>query len=302
MKILLMHTAPPATMHSARQTFECDLSAAAKEIADVIPHAAIACVKGELREIMDLLDAHDPDVVYNLCEAPLGRPDLEPHVASLLEWAGVRFTGCGSETLALCRRKDRTAGVLAAAGVQVPTLRGFPCIVKPADEDGSAFIDRESICEDEAAIARARARVPGPIVIEEFLPGREFAVSLWGRVEPEHLSVGETKYKNGLRLNTYQSKWETESSDYADSPLSYDLDIDPNLYDEVIDAARGAWRAVGARGYLRVDVRLNSGGAPRVLDVNPNPETGPEVGIYRAVLEAGWTWKQFVEAQLAWAR
>jgi hypothetical protein len=51
-----------------------------------------------------------------------------------------------------------------------------------------------------------------------------------------------------------------------------------------------------------VDVRLNSGGAPRVLDVNPNPETGPEVGIYRAVLEAGWTWKQFVEAQLAWAR
>ena len=104
------------------------------------------------------------------------------------------------------------------------------------------------------------------------------------------------------KADTDQSKWETESSDYANSPLSYDLDIDRSLYDEVIEAARGAWRAVGARGYLRVDVRLNSGGAPRVLDVNPNPETGPEVGIHRAVLEAGWTWKQFVEAQLAWAR
>jgi D-alanine-D-alanine ligase len=302
MKVLLMHTAPPATVHSARQTFECDLSAAALEIAALIPAITVVCVKGELREIINLLDAHDPDVVYNLCEAPLGRPDLEAHVASLLEWAGVRFTGCGSETLALCRRKDRTAGVLAAAGVQVPRLGGFPCIVKPADEDGSAFIDHESICEDEAAVPRARARVPGPVVIEEFLPGREFVVSLWGQVEPEHLSVGETKFKNGLRLNTYQSKWDTESPDSANSPLSYNLEIDQNLYDEVIEAARGAWRAVGARGYLRVDVRLDSGGAPRVLDVNPNPETGPEVGIHRAVLEAGWTWKQFVEAQLAWAR
>jgi hypothetical protein len=38
-----------------------------------------------------------------------------------------------------------------------------------------------------------------------------------------------------------------------------------------------------------------------VLDVNPNPEIAPEVGIYRAVVEAGWTWERFVRAQLTWA-
>ena len=95
---------------------------------------------------MAILDSQHPDVVFNPCEAPLGRPDLESHVAALLEWRGVRFTGCGSETLALCRRKDRTKAVLAAAGAPVPRDGGFPCIVKPADQDGSAGIDARRPC------------------------------------------------------------------------------------------------------------------------------------------------------------
>ena len=65
--------------------------------------------------------------------------------------------------------------------------------------------------------------------------------------------------------------------------------------------ALGAWRAVEARGYLRVDLRLDAGGQPRVLDVNPNPELAPGVGIHRAVTEAGWTWERFVRQQVLWA-
>ena len=71
--------------------------------------------------------------------------------------------------------------------------------------------------------------------------------------------------------------------------------------DFVLAAAEGAWRAVEVRGYLRVDVRLDAEGRPRVLDVNPNPELAPEVGIHRAVTEAGWTWERFVHQQIAWA-
>jgi D-alanine-D-alanine ligase-like ATP-grasp enzyme len=52
---------------------------------------------------------------------------------------------------------------------------------------------------------------------------------------------------------------------------------------------------------MRVDLRLDEAGAPRVLDVNPNPELGPGVGICRAVQEAGWTWEQFVRQQVEWA-
>jgi D-alanine-D-alanine ligase len=298
-KVLIIYSAAPETLDSGRRAGEFDLVPAVRGITDVLPEASVARVSGEPREILAALETHAPGVVYNLCEAPLGRPDLEAHVASLLEWAGVRFTGSGSETIALCRRKDRVTAVLADAGIPVPRASGFPCIVKPADQDGSVFIHHDSVCEDSPSVTRALERLTEPVVIQEFLPGREFAVTLWGRIEPEHVSIGETKFLKGLRLITYPAKWETGSEDFANSPFSYDFDLDADLTAAIVAMARAAWRAVGARGYLGLDVRLDASGAPKILDVNPNPDPGPE--MHRAVLHSGWTWKRFVQAQVAWA-
>jgi D-alanine-D-alanine ligase len=301
MKVLVLHTLPPAASGAGRDPGEFDLSAGAQGIADVLPGAVVAGVRGEAAEILELIAANRPDVVFNACEAPLGRPGLEPHAAALLEWLGVRFTGSGSATLALCRRKDRTNAVLAAMGVPVPRRNVFPCIVKPADEDGSAGIHVGSVCEDAAALALARAQLPGPVVVEEFLPGREFVVAMWGRSAPDYVSIGETRFLDGLRVLTYASKWDTESKDFVSSPIFYDGELEPPLRQAIVGAAQGAWMAVEARGYMRVDIRLNAAGSPFVLDVNPNPEMGPGVGICRAVQEAGWTWERFVRQQIEWA-
>ncbi len=302
MHVLVLHTLPPAQPGAGHTTDELDLDEAARHVAAAIPGAVVCGVRGELREVVAALDAHRPDVVFNLCEAPLGSTWLEPHAAALLEWLGVRHTGSGSETLALARHKPRLNAVLAAHGVPVPRVGVFPAIVKPADEDGSTGIDAASICADEAAVARVRARWAGPVIVQEFVPGREFAVSLWGRDAPEHAAIGETLFRNGLRLNTYASKWDVDSAEYADSPLDYRTDIDDALREQVLAAARGAWLASGARGYLRVDVRCNAAGLPCVLDVNPNPAIGPGIGICRGVEEAGWQWADFVAKQLEWAR
>lgn len=301
MKVLVLHTLPPEAAPPGRIAYEFDLSEAADYIARSLPGATAAGVRGRAGEVMSVLDSHQPDVVFNLCEAPLGRPDLEAHVAALFEWMGVRFTGCGSETLALCRRKDRTDAALAARGVPVPRAGGFPCIVKPADEDGSAGIYADSVCENEEELERARARLTGPVVVQEFLPGREFPVSLWGQTEPDYISIGEYVFESGLRLNTYAAKWEVTSADYDNSPLFYQPTLDPSLEEAVTTAARGAWQAVGARGYLRLDLRCDAEGVPRVIDVNPNPAIVPNTGIHRAVREAGWTWESFVRRQVEWA-
>lgn len=301
MKVLVLHTLPPEAAGPGRTPAEFDLSEAARGLAEALPAAAVEGVRGEALEILGLLSAHRPDVVFNACEAPLGRPDREAHVASLLEWIGVRFTGSGSETLALCRRKDRANAVLAASGVPVPRRGRFPCIVKPAGEDGSAGIDSSSVCESPEELERAVVRLSGPALVEEFLPGREFVVSLWGGNGPEHASIGETLFTGGLAINTYAAKWDTASADFANSPLSYRTEIAPELREAVLAVARRGWRAVGARGYVRVDVRLDEEGNPRVLDVNPNPELGPDVGINRAVQEAGWSFPRFVRRQVEWA-
>ncbi len=300
MKILVLYTLSPQSLAAGRDGGEFDLRQTAEGIAAVLPGAALLGVRGELLEIVEALKMHQPDVVFNACEAPLGRPDREAHVAAVLEWMGVRFTGSGSETLALCRRKDRVNAVLHLAGVPVPRNGVLPCIVKPADEDGSAGIDAASVCTDAASMQRARARLTGPVVTQEFLPGREFAVSLWGREEPDYVCVCETRFKGGLRLNTYAAKWDPSSTDFMNSPLHYEPDLETGLRDSLVSAARAAWRVVAARGYLSVDVRLDGAGIPRVLDVNPNPELAPD-GIYPAVAAAGWSWERFVRQQIAWA-
>lgn len=301
MSILVLHTLPPGECHDSRSPDEFALDDAADLVASVLDDAIVAGVRGEAAEIIALVESQRPEVIFNMCEAPMGRPDREAHAAALFEWMGVAFTGSGSDTLALCRDKRRMKAVLAAHGVPVPGTGIFPAIVKPADEDGSAGITVDSVCEDAAAVERARARWSGPVMVEEFVGGREFAVSLWGQAEPEQVSIGETLFRNGLRLNTYAAKWDIDSAEFADSPLEYRIDLDAALRDHIVAVARGAWHAAGIRGYVRLDIRCNARGTPVVLDVNPNPAIGRGIGICRSVEEAGFSWESFVRRQVEWA-
>ncbi len=148
---------------------------------------------------------------------------------------------------------------------------------------------------------RVRARLSGRAIVEEFIPGREFAVSLWGRDAPSNFSIGETRFLNGQRSITYASKWLEESQEFSNTPVVYDFELNEPLRQTIVATARAAWTAVEAWGYLRVDVRLDFEGAPRVLDVNPNPDMTPGAGIYRAVQENGWSWERFVGKQVEWA-
>lgn len=301
MRVLILHTVPPDDVPEGRDRAEFDVSAGVRSIAEIVPDAVLEAVRGEPRELLDVLARHQPDVVFNACEAPLGRPDLEAPCAALFEWLNVPFTGSGSEALALCRRKDHANAVLAAAGVRIPAADRFPCIVKPAGEDGSAGIHSQSVCADAEALARARPLVEGPAVVQEFLTGREFAVALWGARAPDCVSIGEIQYRNGLQLITYAAKWAEDSDDFGNSPMVYGAAIEPALREQLVSGARAAWHALGLRGYARVDLRLDARGLPCVLDVNPNPDLSPGAGIHRAVVEAGWTWERFVRMQIEWA-
>ena len=301
MKVLVLYSLPPLTPGTDRDVGEFELELTANGVAEVIPGSVVIGVRGEVQEIIETLSTHAPDVVFNLCEAPLGRPDRESHVVALLEWLGVRHTGSGSETLALCRRKDLTNAVLAADGIAIPRTDVFPCIVKPVDEDGSAGIHANSICENAFALSSELAQRTGPVVVQEFLAGREFQVAVWGQTNPDHVSIGETRFLNGTRLLTYTAKWDVTSTDFANTPLEYNSNLDPALRATITATAKAVWRSVRATGYIRVDMRLNDLGTPCVLDVNPNPELGPGVGVRRAVQEAGWSWEYFVRKQIEWA-
>src|SRR5205807_9704492 len=101
-----------------------------------------------------------PDVVFNLFEGLADNYDTEAHVAGLLEWLELPYTGCPYQTLAMARRKHVTKLLLQGAGLptapfyvvtELPVPEnplGWPVIVKPADQDASIGLDQGSVVTD----------------------------------------------------------------------------------------------------------------------------------------------------------
>lgn len=263
------------------------------------------------------------ETVFNLVESIDNDYGREWQVPALLERHGIRHTGNGARPLRLCRAKDaarrvlRRAGVRVADGVVVREEReltaarvrklSFPCFVKPARVDGSIGVDRESICGDRAAltarVARLAAHLPGPFLVEEYLPGKEINVSLFPGPEREHVVPTEIDFSllaAGLpKIVSYDGKWNPESPEYASK--SVPAQLEPGLRHEVEALARAAFRALEGDGYGRVDMRLDGVGRPCVIDVNPNNDLHPEAGLALAAHSIGVSYEALIGSILAQA-
>lgn len=261
--------------------------------------------------------------VFNLVESIDNDYGREWQVPALLGRHGIRYTGNGQRPLRLCRAKDRARAVLGRAGVRVARglalqdaraltrarLRSivYPCFVKPARVDGSIGVDRHSICEDEAAL-RARlellaTHLPGPYLVEQFLPGKEINVSLFPEPERGYVVATEIDF-SGVpaeypRIITYDSKWNEQSPEYVSKSVPAELDDD--LRSEVERLARRAFLALGGSSYGRVDMRLDDQGQPCVIDVNPNNDLSPDAGLAAAARSVGLAYEQLIGDILAHA-
>jgi D-alanine-D-alanine ligase len=248
------------------------------------------------------------DLVFNLCEGVHGVATWEDHVAAALEFAGIPFTGCGSWTLAACRRKSVANAILAQAGLPVPewlTVQGrvpddlpLPAIVKPAAEDASAGVDRASVVTD---LKTLRARVAAlteqfdEVMVQRYVAGREFNV---GFVGARTLPVSEIDFtgmpEGSWPILTYAAKWHAGSPEDMGSRPVCPAPISQRLADRLVRIAEAAWRAMQGRGYGRVDLRVDDTGRPWVLEVNPNPELTDEAGLSRMARAAGWDYPELV--------
>ncbi len=275
-------------------------------------------------EFIQALYQSRANLVFNLVEALAGETRLEAAVAWLYELVRIPYTGSPPLTISLCLNKSLAKAVLRDAGLPVPAgylihrsdepIVGlcFPLIVKPAYEDASHGIAVESVVYDEAA-ARARAqyiisRYQQPALIEEFIEGREFNISILAEGDKAHvLPAGEIDFSDfpegKPRLVTYAAKWIDESLECKGTkPIPAQLE--PTLSEQITRIALAAYRTLGLRDYGRVDLRLHPRNGPVILEVNSNPDISPDAGLARAAARAGMNYDQLIGyiVQLALSR
>lgn len=260
-----------------------------------------------------------PDAVFN--NAPgLRRKSEQPHIVAALEMAGVPFTGSGLAAQIICQHKGLAKRVLAHAGVPTAdfaVLRdqgdlerllaaerpafGYPALLKPEAEGSSFGIGTDSVVTDADGLRRLAERLwrefPGPILVEAFLPGREFTVGVLGE-PPAVLPPVEIAF-DGTGYYTHQVKEADAVETICPARTT------PELAAELQRLALAAFLAVGARDYARVDIRLDEAGWPFVLEINAQPGMVPGYSDFpKAAAAAGITYEELVAhlVQLALGR
>jgi D-alanine-D-alanine ligase len=248
-----------------------------------------------------------PDVVFNLFEGLADAYDTEAHVAGLLEWLNLPFTGSPYQTLCLARTKHMTKYLLRGAGLPTPDFYvveqlpappnplEWPVIVKPATQDASVGLDQGSVVTRQAQlndrIAYLLETYGPPVLVEQFIRGREFNLGLVEAPDLRVLPPSEILFTSTdpsvWPIITYDAKWKPGTPDYEVTPPKYPAEVTPKLQEKLETLAKQAFRLLGCRDYARVDFRVRPSGKPYILEINPNPDFSPMAGLCGGLQSAG---------------
>lgn len=239
-------------------------------------------------DILAKLTLADVDVVFNIAEGFRGR-NRESQIPATLELLDIPYTGSDPATLSLALDKGIAKKVVAASGV--PTARAqtlvsgkekisnleYPLILKPVAEGSSKGVVSSSVVESEDELRLVAKeliiRYRQPVLVEEFLPGREFTVGLLGEFRPRVLEPMEIVFTKPEKNPVYSFQ---DKQDFNDR-IRYDVPakLDPELRKKLEKYAILAFKALDCRDVARIDFRCDRNGVPHFIECNPLPGLSP---------------------------
>lgn len=221
------------------------------------------------------------DLVFNIAEGlrGFGREALVP---ALLDAHCIPYTFSDPLVLALTLHKGMAKRVVRDLGVPTPDFRlvetveeisavdlPYPLFLKPVAEGTGKGITASSRVDSAQDLHRVATRLltsyDQPVLVETFLPGREFTVGVLGTgQEAKAVGVMEVVLLKGAEAQVYSYRNKEQCEQLVEYRLAKEAEAQ-----EAAEVALRAWRGLGCRDAGRVDVRQGLDGRIQFLEVNP---------------------------------
>lgn len=229
------------------------------------------------------------DLVFNIAEGLYGLA-RESQVPALLDAYRIPYVFSDPIVLGVALHKAMAKRLIRDLGVDTPAFHvvetlsdvndvklTYPLFAKPVAEGTSKGVSGKSkiMTENElkAVCADLLHEFRQPVLIEEFLPGREFTVGIVG--------TGETARALGVMEVILLDKAEKDVYSYENKEswrdrVTYRLAQD-DVARRTAETALRAWNGLGCRDGGRVDMRVDRYGNPSFIEVNPLAGLNPEI-------------------------
>jgi D-alanine-D-alanine ligase len=262
---------------------------------------------------LKILKNKPPDVIFNLCEGYQGSAVHEMHLTGIWELMGIPYTGNAPLTLGLAQNKVLTKKLLESKKIPTPKFQVFegppdrvylnyPLIVKPVNEDASLGISQGSVVQSPKElflkVEEILHKYRKPVLVEEYIHGREFNISILGNSPLKILPVSEISFtdlvEGEYHITSYEAKWLPDHPMYRKTPAICPAKISSDLKNRLEDIAVQVFKLLRGRDYGRVDVRVDSENKIYVLEFNPNPDISKNAGYANAIKAAGLKYENFI--------
>lgn len=244
---------------------------------------------GHVRQLAARLVAGERwDMVFNIAEGldGIGR---EAQVPALLDAWRIPYVFSDPLVMALTLHKGMAKHVVRDRGVPTAPFAvietpadlaaidlPFPLFAKPVAEGTGKGVTPASKANSAAGLRKVARQLlqqfRQPVLVETFLPGREFTVGITGTgAKARSVAVMEVV----LTANAEAEVYSYVNKEECDDRVVYRL-VDDAEAKEAAAVALAAWRALGCRDGGRIDIRSDAAGRPHFLEVNPLAGLHPE--------------------------
>jgi len=244
-----------------------------------------------------------PDIVFNIAEGKGGR-GREAQVPSILNLYSIPFTGSDETTLCIALDKSLAKRIVRSSGIKtpaffvwkdddtvIPSNLHYPVIVKPNAEGSSKGLVGVSVANSRSELIgllrEKRNRYRQPLLVEEYIQGREFTVGILGNgssmrvFRPMEIIVSPEGNPDSSRIYSFQVKNNFQKYVKYKCPAEIGSEIEEKL----IKTSAKIYELLECLDFARIDYILSEDNEVYFIEINPLPGLAPGYSDYPMLAE-----------------